>query len=186
MLSAPSPARVWCAAPIGATRPQLELLPVDDSLKHLRLILAQILFNVRWRVVEDYVSAAEPIIASDSDFDDWVARTVSALDDKGASDNPTDYHPDGGLQLLFEFLTEDELGTIADLAPTATWWASAEAADKGKPDKGRLSSLASCLWHLKRTKEVGIAERAGEYPDVWFWQAAKDLASALGDAAKRF
>jgi hypothetical protein len=159
---------------------------MDDSLKHLRLILAQILFHIRSTVVNDYVSASEPIVASNADFDNWVTRIVPKLDAAGASPDPSAKHPNGGLKPLYDLLLEDELGYIEDLKTTATWWAAAEAAAKGRTDEHQLAALASAMWHLKRARDIGQAENAGEGAGVWFWEAAKELTNAVADAAKGF
>lgn len=173
------------------------------SLEHLRLILAQTLYEIRWRVVNDYTSASAPIVASDSDLQTWVDRTKQKLNDVGASPDPTLKDPNGGLQLLYQFLTEDERDPpegpqrpgqplIYELSTVSTWWA---AADRGRLSlwpfvsvrQQQLDALSSARWHLKRAKAIGIAERAGESAGIpWFWEAAKDLATAVGNAAQRF
>jgi hypothetical protein len=165
---------------------------MHDSLKHLRLVLAQILFEVRWRVVNDYASASEPVFAANAELQSWVTAATNEFDNIGGLPpaGPTGHAADGGVLDLFgQFVRGDPL--IAELMATATWWAGA---DRGTswwpwPTSGQLrrNALASAMWHLKRVKTIVIAERAGEWvgPPA-LWEAGNELAAAVGDAAQRF
>lgn len=166
---------------------------MDHTPKQLRLILTQILHEVRWRILDDFGGLPEPLEASNVVIQDWVDRATLELDQIGAGPVPPSgtYVAGGPLEQLGAFLDGADRGLVRQLTAISTWWAAAERGFRLWPWRRsrdrRLDALSGALWHLEWTKAIAQAEveSAGNVP-VWSWEAARELVAALGEAAKLF